>query len=956
MRTRDGSQVSVTSVPSSAYRPVTTTDNEVALLGANENVLAPNTANDDCAAAAAPAPAPRSRPSMQTVADSRPGLHADPPEPPLSTGLHYFALYDFAEGRVTQRGTAGRAGVAHANLFLRPNSLYRSFIIKAATLEIGWIDFQSGDVGTDGMLQTLYLFPDFSVDADGDGLGEIGELILGTDPARADTDGDGIRDGAEVQQGTDPSDNQPQQTGIIASAATPAFSVDVWAAENRVITANRTGGISIFDVSSGFIPSRIADLDTPGTAVSVATSGTLAAVADREGGLVIVDLAAGPGGPAIIHQIQLGSPVNAVTTAGGIAYAGLLNGTVMSVDLRTGAVLERLRLPQASTIEDLTVLRDDLFVLQAGRLSKIPLDGGELAVASAVESPGSSGQRRLRLFAGGDRVFATVAVGYNVFDVSDRTALRRILQQQTTQVGWKQIVANGSGLGVAAVSPNTTDDGPQEISVYNIGPGGTNHTFLATLQTPGVASAVSLLNGLAYVADGDSGLQVLNYLPLDQAGQPPAISLTASFPLDPAQAEEGKLVRVTAQVTDDVLVRQVEFYLDGERVATDGSYPFEFRFVTPARDPAAPTNSFTLRARAFDTGGNAAWSTEYTVQLVEDATPPRVIRRQPSPAAIVGEEDTLAAAFNEPVQPATLTSNTFQLFNAGPDNSLGTTDDFAVTGGTLEYVADLLTVYLSFPSNLVEGLHLARLSPPIADLAGNPLAAPVQWTFWVTGRTDTDGDGVPDAIEAALGYDPNNPDSNGNGILDGDEDLDGDGLSNAWEILFGFDPRVRDSDGNGVNDDQEDLDNDGVLNRVESQRRLNPRSPDTDGDGWDDNGEILDGSDPLNPQSGPVFRVSSPPAAFLNAVAETLPAGTPIRSFSAQPVSYLNAVAETLPAGTPLTAASPVASYLNAVSEPLPAGTAVQAVSPAVSYLNAQPAPGPDTVSAFSPVVSYHNQ
>ena len=53
------------------------------------------------------------------------------------------------------------------------------------------------------------------------------------------------------------------------------------------------------------------------------------------------------------------------------------------------------------------------------------------------------------------------------------------------------------------------------------------------------------------------------------------------MPADAGQAEEGQLVRVSALVSDDVQARNVEFSLDGVRVLTDGSFPFEHRFVTP---------------------------------------------------------------------------------------------------------------------------------------------------------------------------------------------------------------------------------------------------------------------------------------------------------------------------------------------------------------------------------------
>ncbi len=63
-------------------------------------------------------------------------------------------------------------------------------------------------------------------DGDGDGLTDITEGTLGTDPARADTDGDGLSDGAEVSLGTDPRDDDTDADGLIDGEEVAATETD----------------------------------------------------------------------------------------------------------------------------------------------------------------------------------------------------------------------------------------------------------------------------------------------------------------------------------------------------------------------------------------------------------------------------------------------------------------------------------------------------------------------------------------------------------------------------------------------------------------------------------------------------------------------------------------------------------------------------------------------------------
>jgi hypothetical protein len=124
-------------------------------------------------------------------------------------------------------------------------------------------------------------------------------------------------------------------------------------------------------------------------------------------------------------------------------------------------------------------------------------------------------------------------------------------------------------------------------------------------------------------------------------------------------------------------------------------------------------------------------------------------------------------------------------------------------------------------------------------------------------KTDTDGDGIGDAAEAArrAGGDARFADTDGDGLGDSEEsawgtdarqrDTDGDGLDDGWEAANDFNPRSADESAEAERDD----DQDGLTNREEYVCGCDPRRRDTDDDGIDDGSEFKRGTDALLPDT-----------------------------------------------------------------------------------------------------------
>lgn len=126
---------------------------------------------------------------------------------------------------------------------------------------------------------------------------------------------------------------------------------------------------------------------------------------------------------------------------------------------------------------------------------------------------------------------------------------------------------------------------------------------------------------------------------------------------------------------------------------------------------------------------------------------------------------------------------------------------------------------------------------PATSSVPNPSVSPVAFRgvcpdTWI-GQKDTDGDSMPDSVEAIYGTDSNNADT------------DGDGYSDGAEVRTGHDPLNPNSSA------KLDSDHDGLTDDVEcSTWHTDPFNPDSDGDGFTDGAEVKAGFDPAKRGDG----------------------------------------------------------------------------------------------------------
>ena len=157
-------------------------------------------------------------------------------------------------------------------------------------------------------------------------------------------------------------------------------------------------------------------------------------------------------------------------------------------------------------------------------------------------------------------------------------------------------------------------------------------------------------------------------MPPDFAQQPSSVFVEA-----PDEAEEGSMIAVSLQTEDDVIVRQVQFQLNGVTFEVDSSFPFAVAF--PVRSTLVqPSSEITVTVRVFDIAGNRAVSSK-TIAVLPPTSVPVLLATIPAHNDYSFDGSGVLLLFSSPVDPSSVSPGSFSLVNLGPDGMENTADD-----------------------------------------------------------------------------------------------------------------------------------------------------------------------------------------------------------------------------------------------------------------------------------------
>jgi membrane-associated phospholipid phosphatase len=629
----------------------------------------------------------------------------------------------------------------HWDLFSASNAVMGATMFNATSGLVARGEVRTQGAGGTSTLNMGVFAASRDVDTDGDGLSDEIELAIGSNAKQRDTNRDGIDDFVALQQGQNPLGLQALPIGPVAALQLPgevrAVAVASAPGDADQLTAYAAllgQGLAIVDVSNATKPVLQSRLDLPEVAVDVTADAArgLALVASTAG-LHIVDVR-NPQQPVLRNSVDIGAGATSVLTRDGFAYVVSDENDLFVIDVNTGEIVSEVEDAGSQIAIDGALL----FAASDNNLTSYAIEGQTLRELGEVHL--GSEQRVTDLFVGGGVAYVAGSSGgasaFYMVNVSNPAAM--VVASDRDTGARTSVVANGAGL---ALMGNVGNDAQSTVRVMDVRDPTKATRLVTSFNTPGSPGNIAIANGMAFMAAGTGGLQVLNFAAADTNGVAPTVSVAAQAADADAsrpgtQVVEGRPVTITPTVADDVQVRNVEVLVNGQVVATDASFPWTVTIPAPVLP--AGVDQMRIQVRVTDTGGNEAVSNVVALDVVRDTAAPRIVRSNIEEGGAVFTVPSIDLEFDEPLDLARLDLSRVHLVKVGggAETPIPVQLDTRALGQVLSVLPQAF---------LAPGSYELRLAKEaIADRAGNMVAASIVRHFTVRGdNTITAETGTP---------------------------------------------------------------------------------------------------------------------------------------------------------------------------------------------------------------------
>jgi len=669
---------------------------------------------------------------------------------------------------------------------------------------------------------------DRASDLDTDGLTNIQEYLLATDPSKADTDDDGLTDAQEHALGTSPSNADTDGDGL-PDGWEKSHNLDPRSAADATLDTDGDGVANLAEFAAGTDPSDFYNGQAPLlTIVSGNNQTGIAGQFNAQPFVVSVTKASGApplANAPVIFAVESGGGKLALTNADNLTLSDTLNlrtdangtaqvyfqqpsasGVVSTIKVSAGDVqiaLTATSIPSGPVDSDNNGLLDSWERQYFGRIGINPAGDMDNDGFTNLQEYQSGTNPTVPAFSPTDsdsdglpdaweqRYFGTLEYGPDDrFNDMDRT-LGQYFQQVLVPRLARPTISNGLRAWYRADSGCFFDANSGKVRLWSDLSG--NGFNLVQTNASAQPSAISSEFGDQFMLF--SGSQRMIATTADVMADASDVTVFAVVQPDATQPSDATLVALGAGVSE------------GFRLNQNGNSTNQYSLTWPrAADQSVQGTLVPVTAVANQV---------QVVTLTKAGTMQTgfVNGEMKATAGVAADLNTLQAQL-----------------------SVGGLSGGAFSG----HVMEILVYNRALAGSERAAAEFALMSKyRLGDSDNNGL--PDAWEVLHFGQlgndrdADSDGDGLTNRFELQYGTDPNNPDT------------DGDGLPDGWEIKYGYDPLKRESDA-ALNSDE---DGDGLTLLQEARYGTDPRNRDTDGDGVSDGDEVALETNPLVYDSDP---------------------------------------------------------------------------------------------------------